>query len=80
VTERLAFTQAEIATAIKAVRKAGEIPGKVWVQKANGKTTLEIEIKHDNESTENRGKATHGRTWHEAPQALSVTARDHRPA
>lgn len=55
MTDRLTFTQAEIASAIKAVRKAGEIPGKVWVQKADGKTTLEIEIKHADESVEGEG-------------------------
>jgi hypothetical protein len=41
------FTGTDVKRLLKAVRKAGEIPDKVWVHRADGKTTLEIKIKND---------------------------------
>lgn len=48
------FTETDIKRLLRAVRAAGEIPDKVWVQRSDGKTTLEIKIRTgaDVESTQ----------------------------
>lgn len=43
---KVSFKETDVTRLLKAVRKAGEIPDKVWVHRADGKTTLEIKIKN----------------------------------